>query len=107
MSAAASSPQRILMTTDTVSATWQYAMQLSTEFMRRGIQTALATLGELPSVQQRSEAERSGVQLHVSRHKLEWMDDFWEDDARAGVWLLGLVDEIKPDLVHIDGDVQG
>jgi len=107
MSDAASLPQRILMTTDTVSATWQYAMQLGTEFTRRGIETALATLGELPSAQQRSEAERAGVQLYVSRHKLEWMDDFWVDDERAGDWLLGLEDEFKPDLVHLNGYVHG
>src|SRR3569833_2534406 len=89
MSNAASAPQRILLTTDTVSATWQYGMQLSTEFMRRGIQPALATLGELPSEQQRSEAERSGVQLYVSRHILEWMVDFWVVDERAGDWRRG------------------
>lgn len=40
-------------------------------------------------------------------YRLEWEDDPWEDVDRAGAWLLELEDELRPDLVHLNGFAHG
>lgn len=40
-------PQRILMTADTVGGVWTYALELAQALDSRGIQIALATMGRL------------------------------------------------------------
>lgn len=97
------SPRRILMSADTVGGVWQYSVLLGSELRRRGIEVGIATMGKLPSIGQRAEAERAGLSLFNSSYKLEWMDDAWSDVERAGDWLLQIADEFQPDLVHLNG----
>jgi glycogen synthase len=40
--------------------------------------------------------------LHESDYKLEWMDEPWDDIARAGTWLLRLERDLRPDVVHLN-----
>jgi glycogen synthase len=42
------------------------------------------------------------VRLHEGYHRLEWMDDPWDDVARAGEWLLSLERQLAPDLIHLN-----
>jgi glycogen synthase len=64
----------------------------------------LATLGPSPSPAQREEAARSAVAaLHSDDGLLEWMEEPWEDLERSGRWLLDLHDELRPDVVHLNG----
>jgi len=37
--------------------------------------------------------------------KLEWMEDPWEDVAKAGEWLLQLEKQLQPDIIHLNGYV--
>ena len=61
-------------------------------------------MGGPPSPAQRSAAEAaSGLTLIASDHRLEWMEDPWDDVARAGDWLLSLARETRPDVVHLGG----
>lgn len=96
-------PRRVLMSADTVGGVWQYSVLLGSELRRRGIDVGIATMGKLPSIGQRTEAERAGLSLFISSYKLEWMDDAWCDVERAGDWLLQVADEFRPDLVHLNG----
>src|SRR3569833_165855 len=96
-------PRRILMSADTVGGVWQYSVLLGSELRRRGIDVGIATMGKLPTVGQRTEAERAGLSLFISSYKLEWMDDAWCDVERAGDWLLQVADDFRPDLVHLNG----
>jgi glycosyltransferase involved in cell wall biosynthesis len=97
---------RILMTADTVGGVWTYSMDLARALQPHGVQIDLATMGAAPTPQQRDEvATRPNVRLHDSRYKLEWMDDPWQDVARAGVWLLQLEEFTRPDIVHLNGYV--
>jgi glycogen(starch) synthase len=95
---------KILMTADAVGGVWTYALELM-----RGLpdcEFVLATMGEPPSDEQRAELPPN-AKLAVSRWKLEWQDDPWDDVRDAGEWLLDLEAREKPDLVHLDGYAHG
>jgi glycosyltransferase involved in cell wall biosynthesis len=94
---------KILMTADTVGGVWSYAVDLAGALEGMGVETHVATMGPLPDEAQRMSVER----LYASSYGLEWEDDPWEDVDRAGAWLLELADEIKPDLVHLNGFAHG
>jgi glycosyltransferase involved in cell wall biosynthesis len=70
------------------------------------VEVALATMGQPLTDQQRREAaEEQNVTVYESTFRLEWMDDPWEDIAQSGEWLLALEEELRPDLVHLNGYV--
>ncbi|SNB47494.1 glycosyltransferase family 4 protein [Geobacter sp. DSM 9736] len=99
-------PRRVLMTADTVGGVWTYALEVAQGLARYGIEVLLATMGGAPNSEQRREARRvRNLVLHDSAHRLEWMDDPWEDIERAGEWLLSLEDTFSPDVVHLNGYV--
>jgi glycogen synthase len=99
----ASHRRRILITADTVGGVWTYAVELSIALARRGMTVALATMGGPVSAAQRAQlAGIRAVQLHESSFKLEWMQDAWDDVARAGDWLLRIERDFRPDVVHLN-----
>ena len=85
------------MTADAVGGVWRYAVELV-----RGLRAdvTLATMGTELSDEQRAEAP---CRLEESTFALEWMPDPWDDVGRAGEWLLELADDLRPDLVHLNG----
>lgn len=101
-------PSRVLMTTDTVGGVWTYALELASALRPFGIETVLASMGDEPTSAQRHAAlQIPGLQLRVSKFKLEWQPDPWADLARAADWLLELEDEVRPDVVHLNGYCHG
>lgn len=101
-------PRRILLTADTLGGVWQYALELARGLGERGIEVVLATLGGYLDDQRRSEAlALPNLSLHESHFRLEWMESPWPDVARAGDWLLDLVDSTAPDLVHLNNYAHG
>lgn len=55
---------------------------------------------------QRAAAARvANLAIYESDYRLGWMDDPWEDLARAGVWLRQLEADLAPDLVHLNSYV--
>jgi glycogen synthase len=99
-------PRKVLMTADTVGGVWSYALDLSRGLCERGVEVALATMGEPPNEAQREMAGRiPGLRLFESAFRLEWMDDPWRDVERAGDWLMRLEARFAPDLVHLNGYV--
>src|SRR5215208_3297006 len=94
----------VLLTTDTVGGVWTYALDLARSLAPHGVSVELASMGAALTGSQRREAsDLPNVTLHESRFKLEWMQDPWEDVARAGEWLLGLEARTNPDVVHLNG----
>ncbi len=93
---------RILMTVDTVSGVWNYALTLSDALVRHGVEVTLATMGAPLSDDQRAEVSLLGIDYFESHFKLEWMEDPWEDLRSAGRWLLDLHRLIRPDLIHLN-----
>lgn len=100
-----SAPHRLLLTTDTVGGVWTYTMELATALGQEGVDVIVASLGDVPSGQQRDDAERRGLALHTRRCRLPWMADPWDDMAAAGRWLTSLADEVEPDVVHLSEPV--
>lgn len=96
--------ERVLMTTDCVGGVFTYATTLARELSRRGVDVHLATMGPPMSPEQRRTVEAiDRVRVHESTFALEWMDDPWDDVARAGDWLRRLERDVAPDVVHLNG----
>ena len=102
------------MTADTVGGVWTYALQLAHALGRHEVEVALATMGAPLAPEQWEEVRhvhdrQDGPPLQVfeSSFKLEWMDEPWQDIQRAGKWLLQLEEQVRPDVVHLNGYVHG
>lgn len=101
-------PRTILMTADTIGGVWTYAVELARHLGPHHVSIALATMGDPLSKAQRTEAERiPNLHIFQSHFRLEWMPEPWEEVERAGEWLLTLEEQIRPDIVHLNGYVHG
>ena len=101
-------PGHILMTADAVGGVWTYSLELARALARFGTRVTLATMGPRPSGEQRTDALRiPGLTLLESHYKLEWMDDPWTDVHAAGEWLLRVSEQLRPDVVHLNGFAHG
>jgi glycogen(starch) synthase len=108
MTETCSSPRKVLMTADTAGDVWTYAADLAYGLTERGVEVALATMGEPLNDSQREKVERiPRLKVFESTFKTEWMDDPWRDVEKAGDWLLGLEERIGPDVVHLNGYAHG
>lgn len=92
------------MTADTIGGVWTYALELCRPLTEAGIQVVLATMGAPLSNAQRAEAMRiPNLLVRESLYKLEWMRNAWDEVDHAGIWLLKLAAEFRPDVVHLNG----
>lgn len=87
---------RVLMTGDTVGGVLTYACELADALADRGVETTLALMGPPREVECSARVEQRDFAL-------EWMDEPWDDVARAGAWLRELEAEVQPDVVHLNG----
>ena len=100
------SPERVLMTADTVGGVWTYAMELARALGAEGVEVVLATMGGFANAEQRSEARSiPTLELLESEYRLPWMDQPWDDVQAAGDWLLHLAARTRPDVVHLNEPV--
>lgn len=91
----------ILMTADNVGGVFTYAVELARAL---DLRITLATMGApLSPAQRRALAALPHVTVEESAFRLEWMEDPWDDVARAGEWFLGLEARHRPDVVHLNG----
>ena len=91
------------MSSDPISGTFGYALELCAALAPRDIEVTLATLGSPVTAAQRSHiATLANVALREGGWRLEWMPDPWEDLERAGEWLLELERETAPNVVHLN-----
>jgi glycosyltransferase involved in cell wall biosynthesis len=96
------------MTADTTADEWIYAVDLAYGLTERGVEVALATMGDPLNDSQREKVDRiPRLKVFESSFKTEWMDDPWRDVERAGNWLLGLEERIGPDVIHLNGYAYG
>ena len=101
-------PRRLLMTADTVGGVWVYALELCRALGPSGVEIALATMGARLTSAQYSEVQSlPHVRLFESSYKLEWMDEPRADVEQAGLWLLGLEQEFRPDIVQLNSYPHG
>jgi glycogen synthase len=101
-------PEHILMTADAVGGVWMYSLELARALAAAGTRVTLATMGPRPTNDQRAQALLiPQLTLVESDFKLEWMNRPWDDVDAAGTWLLELADELRPDLIHLNGFAHG
>jgi glycosyltransferase involved in cell wall biosynthesis len=93
----------VLMSADAVGGVWRYAMDLGGALVARGVNVTVAVMGPPPSAAQAFEAERRRLTVVSRPYRLEWMDEPWDDVARAGDWLLALERAVQADIVHLNG----
>ena len=97
------SPEKVLMTADTVGGVWTYTRVLADQLAAAGIEVTVAAMGGSPS---EAEAawfdETDGLQLYASHYDLEWMSDPWDDVEAASDWLMAIGEHVDPDLLHLN-----
>lgn len=101
--ASARNLRRILMTTDTVSGVWTYAIDLCRALANYEIDVVLLSMGGLPDDHQSHDAARlPNLTLVPTEYRLEWMNGCEADLVRSGELLLALEREFQPDIVHLN-----
>lgn len=95
-------PARVLITADAVGGVWTYALELARGLRDRQVEVTLAVLGPPPDEAQRAEAAAVG-KLHPLDLGLEWQDRAGPLGPEARRALLSLEEELRPDLVHVNG----
>jgi glycogen(starch) synthase len=93
----------VLVTADTVGGVWTYARELVTGLSRRGVKVTLVSFGEIPTLGQTEWLDGlRGVEFHPTAFRLEWMQEAESDIEASKEYLRALIDEVRPDLLHVN-----
>jgi glycogen synthase len=94
---------RVLITADTVGGVWTYARELVTGLSRRGVEVTLVSFGHMPEPRQLEWMEGlRNFDFRPTGFRLEWMQDSGEDIAASSEYLLSVVRETQPDVLHLN-----
>jgi glycosyltransferase involved in cell wall biosynthesis len=93
---------RALVTADTVGGVWTYTRELVTGLSQRGVEVVLVSFGEIPSATQTEWMDGlSNLDFRATAFKLEWMHGAEDDLKASSNFLLELIAETKPDVLHL------
>ena len=93
----------VLVTADTLGGVWTYARELVTGLVKRGVQVTLVSFGEIPSPAQMSWLDGlHNVDFRPTAFRLEWMQDSEQDLEASADHLRNIVQETRPDLLHLN-----
>lgn len=94
---------RIVVTTDTLGGVWTYTRELVTELVRERAEVTLISFGNLPTPAQMEWLDGlRAVDFRPTAFKLEWMQDVEEDLRASADYLLNVIEEVQPDLLHLN-----
>jgi glycogen synthase len=94
---------RVVVTTDTLGGVWTYTRELVTELIRRRVQVTLVSFGNIPEAAQCAWMEGlKDLDFRPTAFKLEWMQDCEEDLKASADYLLSVIHEVEPDLIHLN-----
>jgi len=94
---------RVLITADTVGGIWTYARELVSGLVRRGVEVTLVSFGHIPEPRQLAWIEGlRNLDYRPTAFRLEWMQDSAEDLEASSEYLLGVIRETSPDLLHLN-----
>src|SRR5579862_573723 len=94
---------RVLITADTVGGIWTYARELVTGLVRRGVEVTLVSFGHIPEPRQLVWVEGlRNVDFRPTAFRLEWMQDSVEDIEASNEYLLNVIRETSPDVLHLN-----
>jgi glycosyltransferase involved in cell wall biosynthesis len=92
----------VLVTADTLSGAWTYTRELVTGLVTRGVRVTLVTFGEIPLPDQTAWMDvLHGLEYRPTAFRLEWMDEAPLDLPDSSEFLLDLVRELQPDILHL------
>jgi glycosyltransferase involved in cell wall biosynthesis len=93
----------VLVTADTIGGVWTYARELVSGLVRRGVRVTLVSFGEIPSTEQTQWLEAlPNVDFRATAFRLEWMQEARDDIEASSEFLKAIVEEVKPDLLHLN-----
>lgn len=93
----------VLVTTDTLTAVWIYTRELVTGLVSRGTQVTLVSFGEIPAPEQTAWMDKlHGLEYRPTAFRLDWMEEGQQDFAESSAYLIALIKERKPDLLHFN-----
>jgi len=93
----------VLVTADSLSGSWTYARELVTGLVTRGVRVTLVTFGEIPLPEQTTWMDHlHGLDYHPTAFRLEWMQEAEEDLPESSAFLFSLVQELRPDVLHLN-----
>lgn len=93
----------ILITADTVGGVWTYARELVSGLARRGVRITLVSFGNIPGPEQTRWMDGlPGLDYRPTAFKLEWMQDSADDLAASADYLQSVIQEVRPDILHLN-----
>jgi len=93
----------VLVTADTLSGAWTYTRELVTGLVTRGVRVTLVSFGEIPMPEQTTWMDHlHGLDYRPTAFRLEWMQEAEEDLPESSAFLMTLVREIQPDVLHLN-----
>ncbi|HEV2470286.1 MAG TPA: glycosyltransferase family 4 protein [Candidatus Sulfotelmatobacter sp.] len=93
----------VLVTADSVSGSWTYARELVTGLVTRGVRVTLVSFGEIPLPDQTSWMDHlHGLDYRPTGFRLEWMQEAERDLPESSEYLMSLVRELRPDVLHLN-----
>ena len=93
----------VLVTADTLGGVWTYARELVTGLVKRGVQVTLVSFGEIPAPAQMSWLDGlRRVDFRPTAFRLEWMQDSEQDLEASAEHLKNIIQETRPDLLHLN-----
>src|SRR5271157_4934442 len=93
----------ILVTADTLSASWTYTRELVAGLVTRGVRVTLVSFGEIPLPEQTAWMDHlHGLDYRPTAFRLEWMQEAEHDLAESSAFLAALVKELRPNVLHLN-----
>ena len=92
----------ILVTADTIGGVWTYTRELVTGLVRHGKRVTLVSFGDIPAAAQTQWMDGlKNFDYRPTAFKLEWMLDSEADMIASAQYLQAVIEESKPDLLHL------
>src|SRR5216683_4349699 len=86
-----------------MSGAWTYARELVTGLVTRGARVTLVTFGEIPLPDQTVWMDNlHGLDYRPTAFRLEWMQEAEQDLPESSNFLIDLVREVQPDVLHLN-----
>ena len=93
----------VLVTADTLSGSWTYTRELVAGLVTRGVRVTLVSFGEIPLPDQTAWMDHlHGLDYRPTAFRLEWMQEAEEDVPESSAFLFALVQELRPDILHLN-----
>ena len=93
----------VLVTADTVGGVWTYTSELVTGLVRHGVGVTLVSFGSIPEPWQTAWMEGlRNLDYRPTAFRLEWMQESAGDIRASSEYLLTVIREKRPDLLHLN-----